>query len=91
MIRKLFLAALIVLLLPLASAHGGVTISFGFAPPCRPCFLHLPRPYLSLNIGPACTAPAPVCVPPASAPVIVQPAPVLAPPPPPVSYPALKR
>gem|GEM_PF-6684031 len=88
MIRKLFLAALIVLLLPLASAHAGVTISFGFAPPpCRPCFLHLPRPYLSLNIGPACTAPAPVCVQPAAAPVIVQPAPVLAPPPPPVSYP----
>jgi hypothetical protein len=93
MIRKLFLAAFVVLLLPFASAQAGVTISFGFAPPpCRRCFLPLPRPYLSLIIGPACAAPAPVCVQPAPGPIVVQPAPVLPLPPPlPVSDPTLKR
>ena len=92
MVRKLFLAAFVVLL-PLAPAHAGVTISFGFAPPpCGRCCLPIPRPYLNLNIGPVCTAPAPVCAQPASAPVLVQPAPGLpAPPPPHVSYRALQR
>jgi hypothetical protein len=90
MLRKLCLAALTGLFLPFTSAHAGVNISFGFAPPpCRPRLLPLPRPYLSLYFGPSS---APIYAPPAPEPVFVQPAPLQpAAPPPPVLYSAPRK
>jgi len=85
MFRKLCLAALTGLVLPFAAAHAGVNIAFGFArpPSCRPCLLPLPRPYVSLYVGPSA---APIYVQPASEPACVQPAPQPAAPPPAVPY-----
>jgi hypothetical protein len=64
MIRKLFLGALVVLVLPLASAQAGVRIGVSIVPP----------PYRPFYYGPYYR---PVYVQPA--PVYVQPAPVLSP------------
>jgi hypothetical protein len=93
MLRKLFLAAAAALLLPFASAHAGVSISFGFTrPPCRPCLLPFGRPYVSLYVGPsAYVPPPPVYAPPATAPVYLPPSPVPPDVPPPVIYPAPKK
>jgi hypothetical protein len=93
MLRKLFLTASTVLLLPFASAHAGVSFSFGFTrPPCRPCLLPFGRPYVSLYVGPSsCVAPPPVYAQPATPPVYVQPSALPPDVPPPVIYPAPKK
>jgi hypothetical protein len=90
MLRKWVLAALAVLMLPLASAQAGVRIGIGIGLPIyRPYYRpYYYRPAVGVYLAPAPVYVAPpVYVVPAPAPVYVQPAPVPVSPPPAV-YPA---
>ena len=89
MLRKLILAALAMLVLPMSSALADVRIGVGIGVPVfRPFHRHhYYRPYLGVYVGPPpvyVAPPPPVYVQPVPAPVYVQPMPgqPLVPPPP---------